>query len=148
MTSLATVVAGSAEASTTAANNVPNAGDQLGSVCTAKATATVPLSVFSRDLPSLCHDNTPPAKHSRIPLPYPRGAESACATTRDMKRWTAPLENSVATVADAVTSISCVLISVPRLTTSSHMEKARRGTLNFMVMEKVEVELTSIQKGG
>jgi len=77
------------------------------------------------------------------------GVGSVFAITRAMKRWTAPQGSYAATVEDAATCSFYELISATTPTISSCTVKAKRqATPSFTEMERVEVKLTSILRGG
>src|SRR6266702_2933087 len=148
MTSLADEGVGSAEARVTDANNARSVVAHCGSVRTARVTVTAHPSVSSRDLQYPHHRNVQWPKHSNINRISPGGAGSAYATTQVTRRSTAQRASCAAIVGSAETSISCVPTSVMTTKINSCTVKKRRGTPNFTETASVEVEPTSIQKGG
>ncbi len=142
-------VAGSAEASNTIASNAQNAVDHLGSVCTAKAILTNPQGVSLRDLRYL-HPQHAPSKKCLTTHQLPQdGVVSAYTPTWGTRRSIAPQESYAATAAIGGMYSFCELTSAPRCGTNSCIVK----TMNWQtpvstVMARVEVELTSILKGG
>jgi len=105
-TNLATVVAGSAEAPTTDANSAQIVDAHEDSVHTVKVTVTKPHSASSRGSPYLHLDNAQSPKHLTTKTTSQRGAASAYAITRDMKRWTVLPESCAITVDGKEISIS------------------------------------------
>src|SRR6266702_1751197 len=141
--------AGSVGALTTIANSAQSGDDPLNSVHTVRATHTNPRSASSRGLPYHHLPHTPQKRHLPKPHSHPHGVASACATTQDMKRWTAQQGSCAATAVIGGTYSSCELISVTTLQTSSCTEKTTNWwTPAFTVMARVEVKLTSILRGG
>jgi len=86
MTSLITVVAGSAEVPITVANSVQNDDDQLGNVRIAKAIVIDLHSAFSKGSPYPHHTNTPPPRHLLIPPVRQDGVASVSTTTWGTRR--------------------------------------------------------------
>jgi len=139
---------GSAEVRTTAASSVPSATDQIANAPIAKVAATAPHNAFLKGLlfPHQAHE--PSRKPWRPPHIPPHGVGSVFATTQVTKKWTAPQGSCAATVEDTATYTSYALTSVTTPKSNSCTTEGRRAIPNSTEMEKVEVEPTSILKGG
>ncbi len=149
MTSQDAVVVGSVEVGHIDANSVPSAIVPISSACTVRAAHTDPHSVSSRDL--LDHHPTPKQlkRDSTTTIISPRGAASACTTTPVTKKWIGPLENFAAGVDKGETSTSSEPTSGMKSETNSHtVKKTKKRIPASTVTARVEVEPTSIQKGG
>src|SRR6266702_129390 len=148
MTSPADGVAGSVEVQNTDANSARSADAHDDSVRTVRAIVIAHRSASSRGSPYHPRPDAQPSKHSHTKTTFQGGAASACATTPDMKKQIALRGNCVATAEDAAIYTSCALTGAILSTTNSCTVKTRRATRSYTVTEKVEVEPTSIQRGG
>ncbi len=149
MTSQEDMAVGNAEVGHTNASSVLSTIAPTVNAHIARATPTDPHNASSKGSP---YHHLPPTQLRRdsvTPPTSPHGAASVYVTTQVTRRWTAQLGSSVATVVRGGTCSSYALISAMTRMTSSCMAK----TLNWQtpvstVTVKVEVELTSILKGG
>src|SRR6266702_1896334 len=148
MTSRDDVAAGNAEVPVTDASNARSEDVHPDSVRIARAIPTAHHIASSRGWQYHRHPNARCARLSRTQAISLRGAGSVFVITRDTKRWTALRGSCAATVGGAVTYFSCAPISAMRSTTSSCMEREKKAIPSSTATEKVEVEPTSIQKGG
>src|SRR6266702_123925 len=139
---------GSAATEHTAASSAPSKTAQGGSVRIAKAAVTNPHSVFLKDLTYHHLRRALWKRHFNTKTIFRSGAASAYATTRGTKRWIAPRGSCAATVEDAATCSSYAPTGVTTLATNVCTVKERRAIPNSTATERVEVEPTSIQKGG
>src|SRR6266702_5276935 len=143
------VAVGSVEVRVTTANSAPSVIDQIANAPIARVAVTDPCNASLRGspFPHLPHNQS--NKPWQLPHTALSGAASVYTTTQGMKRWTARLENYAATVEDVAICSSCVLTSVPTPTINSCMaKKAKRWIPSFTVTARVEVEPTSILRGG
>ncbi len=143
-----TAGAGNVEVSCIVARSVWSANNHPTSVHTARVTVTDPHSASSKDLPYPHHVHAPPPRHSHTTLTSPNGVASVFATTRDMKRLTAQQGNFVATAVGRETYTSSVLTNATMTRSRICMKTTRSQTWSFTETVRVEVEPTSILKGG
>jgi len=125
MMSQGVVAVGSAEVSSTDTSNAQSDDDPLDSAPTVRATLIGCRGVSSRDSPYRHRhsQHVPFKKHWTKHWSRLVGVENAYAPTLVMRRWTAPLKNSAATVGGGEIFSSCVLTNVKTSGTNSCMAK-------------------------